>query len=746
MASSEDNEHRDSRVARLRSDMREAGKQVFLAGAWVALVLGLAWAFGYGMCYLAGRGDYLKFAGGAMGIIIVVFLFALIIKRTDKAQLSRNFFVLGATLMALSVLVQSVSGQPIFWNWGVGNVDSEILACRKRVMNILFGDLGFVWGIATALFGVAWRYIEDRRAEWRQRIRSRIDRLENTDDEIRKAREWIILREELQENAIGVDNETLQRLQKDLDDVRNHHREKWRVAILGQLDWRFFRGASLNDGDILEFIDLLSAIHEFDNETNDFKRWSEIKELSSVLGELDEKHDPDNRKELLSKLQIQNLDIILELWSHYDVLVREWVTVLIEQWIKRLPYEKEKNNVKDKIQDLRHPRRLTRHQKIRALFPSLAVTPTYRFYSPWLTSNAPTLKSDIGKWLGKRKNPFGMARAEWETNINKLYYPKPDVQDLMKDHALAWIVAPSGSGRTALARNSYTELSKPWSGVFPLYMSLSISHQVNVRQLLLEQLLHNLVNAWGGILQRYDPIAMEETNEDANAPKPHDNGPIAFLDLDYHEQRKVAQLLFWEMGSLDVLWAWLASLRLDLTQSKEGKALKARLQFLLRFPPPLQLPEAWMMELASARPVGLEITYVMIELDNNLTETQSKIVAELASDLQKHQVYWKLIASLPSPSAYPSARLSWSKSELVEMLETRDRSQVLQTEAKELLAQFIYEYADGLPREMMQLGNVALALRAKKGALSPASEGVLTKKDIEDAIAHWQKERQHATP
>ncbi len=750
-----------AKAARGWQTIREAGKFVFLAGVWVAVVLGLAWAFSYGMCYLAGRDDLLKLIGGVAGGIVFIFLLVVVIKFTDIRRLPRYFFVLGVSLIALTLLARSIPDEPIFQTWGLGGIRNEagekIIECRGNMMNTWFGDLGFVGGLGAAMFGAAWQLWEQQKKERekREQTRGEIKKLgisiAQEPNQIQAAQKWSVLKKVSEKRA---DNETIRILHDELDIIRRQHLGAWTQAILVDIDWRFFRGVKLEG--VPELIELLIVLHEQYNEESKIEKkkdghqslWKNIKELVQLIDPFTETTpQPNAYNENPVESQEQYLDTVFRIWEEYDIMVREWVVALISGWIKALPDERQKEEFQKKVEsrigNIYNNRRLVRHPKMQALLSDrhLAVKPTYQLRSPWFESTTyPEGKGDKIQ-LDDRKviNPFGKARAEWEADISRFYYRKPEVMELMDASSMAWIIAPSGSGRTALARYTYHNLEKPMSGVFPLYMSLHISQQTSIRRFLLEQLLHKLVDAWGSVFRQTDA----RNPDGANGSSTPFNGPIAFLDLDYHEQLKVAQLLFWEMGSLEAIWAWLISLRLGLVQSKEGRTLKARLEFLLQHPPPQRLPEGWMLNLVSARPSGLVSTYTMLELDDIDTKTHSLGVAKLASDLQRQRIYLKIITAQSSPKVYPNERLTWTRNDLYAMLSQRDHDdRILTNGAKTALSDFVYKEANGLPREMMRLGNMALKLRSmKKETRSLEAEGVLTQRDIEEAIELWREEQ-----
>ena len=154
-----------------RLDKKTKERSMLRAIAWGFLVLLVIWLFGFTTCYLSMASDILKFLGGAVGIIALIYLLSMIFTRLSHPMKRPTYLiVLGMTLMALTLIVQSVPGEPICSKCLVWGADqTSITTCRANVIDVWFGDLGFIWGVATALFGVAWRYL-DKREEEREKV------------------------------------------------------------------------------------------------------------------------------------------------------------------------------------------------------------------------------------------------------------------------------------------------------------------------------------------------------------------------------------------------------------------------------------------------------------------------------------------------------------------------------------------------------------------------------------------------
>ncbi len=746
------------------------GIKVFI---WVGAVFLGVGVFGYGVCAVRPQSDLIQLVIGILAVTLLLGYFALLMQIGNADLMPYNFVVLGSALAVTSMLVRGFGGPPLFVD--IGNASEEVRACRVQMTQTWFGDLGLVWAVASFLVGGAWRYFEEKKQRRYAEIKEQMSRIEQTSlsRPLFAATEWALftgkLTSEEQKMFMGI-----------IERVRERYFENWTHAILSRIDWLLFSGASLDEGEIQTFVDLLISINtpasmgaqmyeaQVDAAGNEASRaqghWVKIKTLMNW-----HKLEGDHRGSRLEESRKSRekvlegvLDSVLWMWREYDVLAREWVVALIEKWLTDFPEEREET--KDAISDLHHTRRLTRHTQIRALFPDLYISPTYDFQSPWPVQPPNCLSRNVQRWLEerwlegrrkrrKRKNPFGMARAEWEeVTTDDVYYPDNGrlIERMMED-AMLWIVAPPGSGRTKLAQIAYSHLTQSEKTVVPIYMMLDISEEAAISRYLLEQLLHHLVVMWGGIL-------LQRIEKKTTQNKHPFNGPIAFLDLDYHEQRKVAQLFFWEMGSLEAIWTWLTALGVDLAGTIERKALKARLEFLLRDPPPQTLPESWMMDLASARPVGLSSTFVLLELNNTISQDQALRVMSAAERLQQEKIYLKIIASQQSPAVCLQTQLFWTEKDLRAMLDKRDISGIMDSGAKEALAKFIHAYANSSPREMMRLGSIALALRAERDAekddekpdkeadllpMAPTEEKVLTEEDIKEAIQVYKIFRFH---
>ncbi len=778
-------------------DEKTENRLLFRAGSWVFLVLFVTWLFNYVMCYLSGAHNFLKFLGGAAGISLLVYLLSLIFLRLSRPEKRPTYLiVLGITLIAITMLVQSFPGEPIGKKcciWGLTR-EKDIITCRTNVVEVWFSNMGFIWGIATTLFGVAWRYFDEQRKEkkrreeqekkereerlrleeWRYRKREHLEwRRQKSRAKLEKKREW---NSTLSQQLAQINAETKQsplhaaklwidicsrvkKKKKDLDDrnrgeltrTYNLNREKWVHAILMDIDWILIRDRrpnhlKLNSKEVRENIALLFDVAEMDCNTvngqdekedknQDFEersRWKFLLKLGWQYMDAEEKHTKKEGNEDSSWENVRKE--IFWLWDTYDILAREWVIALIKGWIGAHSHQERKDELEKELRNLRNSRRLGRHSGLRNEFPDLALPLWYRITSPWEDFRLQKTNPNVDDWLGKKRNPFGMARAEWEPGLTKVFYDFPEVQALMEGRHMAWIWAPAGSGRTALARATYDRLiQKPQQ--FPLYLELNQPLPDPVPAHILDRLLAQLTSAWGAVLQKQDSPDSQE------APF---NGPVAFLDLAGDEQRRAAYLFLWRFGSLKGVLFWLESLNIDWRHDKQGKALKTRLAYFLKEAPDRKiLEEEYKITMAASRPVGLQATYVMIECHGEMPEHQARTLLRLAESLQAQNVYLKILAPAPPPEPCPEARLKWTEKSLHALLEKQDTDRMLDDGARKALIWFTCAQNNGSPRELMRLGNLALRLRAEReesGEYSPPpdAEGVLTKEDIEFAIERWQ--------
>ena len=782
-------------------------KKLIPSLVWVGAVLITIWIYGYIVCNFSGIAEEaVKILLTSLITLGFISILILIVWKSDPERRPSRFIVLGIVVTAIAMLVQSFSGELICSHCLLWGDPDAAVSCRVRVMEFWFGNKGFIWGIATALFGAAWNFWEQykRDQEEQQRFLERIRQFSLSSDQdpaqIQLVREWEQLRRKLCDERIR--SEITQGLVDELNRIRERNSEKWTHVILSWIDWRLFRKVNLEDDKAQvreddetqereddetqtfkkEFQELLDLLISIDKPVSKDARcnqtqtdgtrdknnihWSTIKEFIKECESGTErcKSQPKKSGDLSTEEIAKLLQAIFGIWEKYDVLVRELIAFLIKKWI--ITYsnregdpnpEKIRNLIKKNIYGLRHKRRFIRHKQIQLLFPKLYAelypplpgSSKYVFLPPWPQNFPDPLSENVQHWLEERRNPFGMARAEWEKlTTDDVHFPGNwRLIKRMTEDTMIWIAAPAGSGRTTLARIAYSQLQKT---VFPIYMMLDIPEEASISRYFLEQLLHHLVEMWGGII-------MQQIDQNMQQQYPF-NGPTAFLDLNYQEQRKVAQLFFWEMGSLEAIWAWLTALGVDLTGTIEGKALKARVEFFLEAPPPQTLPESWMIDLASARPVDLSSTLVLLELNNAISQDQALRVITLAARLQQEKVYLKIIASLQPPAVCPLEQLSWTQQDLRKMLDNRDRGGIMDNGAKETLSKFIHTHANSSPREMMRLGNIALTLRAERDAekddekpdkeadllpMVPTEEKVLTEEDIKEAIQVYKIFRFH---
>ena len=465
------------------------------------------------------------------------------------------------------------------------------------------------------------------------------------------------------------------------------------------------------------------------------REWETLESLQETGGERvdtseegrDEEKETDGR-----------LEAILWLWKEYDVLAREWAVALMELWLDQQDEQKKKALKERKWGEGEVYRRLFRHPKLRERdeFASIVAKPMYDLPSPAASMVEPVDDGQVLAWLGS--NPFAVVCAEWEPDLPKVYYEMPRIMQLMEGKRMGWIQGGPGSGRTSLAYYTFHLLKENQleKKALPLYLALEAAPSQLTRFSILEQLLYALVDTWGAIL---DP-ERESTK--------YFNGPTAFLDLPYEAQHVVAQLLFWRFGDLAAIYAWLASLGIDLERAKTGRSLRARLEAFSLALSGKQPPFSWMLHLASARPFGLNATYVMVEWDEPMPSPVIQEMLPLAKALQKESVYLKFIAPQPPSFCCPQGELVWNREDLNGLLdhrldylrkesEEKGNELTLTEEARTLLLDFAWVHTEP-PRALIQAVRLALQHHV---ALSPQDamppdivEKQLTKADICAAI------------
>ncbi len=700
------------------------GIKVFI---WVGAVFLGVGVFGYGVCAVRPQSDFIQLAIGILSVTLLLGYFALLVRFGGDELLPYDFIVLGSALAVTSMLVRGFGGPPLFVD--IGNASEEVRACRVQMTQTWFGDLGLVWSAFAFLVGLAQWYIEYKRREqnliWQERLRKIEDR--GVSQPIQIIDHWLDLKKEIESQDHIVDKKT-----KFLhNQLLKQHKDQWILVVLTQIDilareFLWAEGLEKYRVQIMERIDILLELEKAsrDKDRDDQEvccKWKTIKALWETR---------DGRADSLGT--DERLNAILWLWQEYDVLVREWAVALIELGLDQQVEEK-KQEWKEQILKVATYRRLLRHPRLRERdeFSDVVKEPLYDFSLPGASRVEPVDDDQVLAWLGSPSNPFAVACAEWEPYLPKVYYKRPRIMQLMEGKRMGWIQGGPGSGRTSLAYYTFHLLKENQleKKALPLYLALEAAPSQLTRFSILEQLLYVLVDTWGAIL---DP--------ERESPK-YFNGPTAFLDLPYEAQHVVAQLLFWRFGDLAAIYAWLASLGIDLERTKTGRSLRARLE---AFPLALsgnQPPFSWMLRLASARPVGLNATHVMIEWDEPMPSLVLQEMLPLAKALQKESVYLKFIAPQPPSFCCPQGELVWNREDLNGLLDNRldylRNELTLTEEARTLLLDFAL-VQDAPPRALIQAVRLALQHHV---ALSPQDamppdivEKQLTKADICAAI------------
>lgn len=376
-------------------------------------------------------------------------------------------------------------------------------------------------------------------------------------------------------------------------------------------------------------------------------------------------------------------------------------------------------------------RRLLRHPKIKELL-ELSSPLSYDLSLLWPAKATPP-QDEVGAWLGTEYNPFALARAEWEPRLPNIYFELPRIMELMQAPHMAWIYGAPGSGRTVLAFYTLLQMHRQ-NETLPLYLTLDAPAQFS-EMYVLEKLLHTLVNAWENVLN-------PELEKGA-----YFNGPVAFLDLPYHQQKLVTQLLLWEFGDLSGIYTWLRSLGVNLKSDKAGQVLKSRLDTFARIGLSPQMSRPWLLRLIAARPAGLHATYIMVEWEGATSALAAHTLLRLAEALQKESVYLKILALKPPPRSCPQGALSWDRDALAKLLAKRltEHGLSITEDCEKLLLDFTV--ANGaLPRIMIGVINQALRQNLQRDSQSdilspdidngPSKE--LTLRDICDAIHRAQ--------
>lgn len=482
-------------------------------------------------------------------------------------------------------------------------------------------------------------------------------------------------------------------------------RQPWEEAFLRRIDALLL----VDDrGPVGELLKIMSEIIENHHEKRENRTdWSKI---NRIYAKNINNSEDINIEEILKEIN--------KIWDLFDIEARELIACLLDLIIDA----KNKEAVAQFLAETKKRRRLGLHPLIKKHFPGVYVLPEYRW--PFFLVLPPPLPPDIKQWLrdgpGLETSPFYPGIAEFEQSIRQRYH-RPANVDFLRDQTSLWIRSARGAGRTALARYLCEDaIENGKSAAVHLSWAQPDCYSGKGEWDMIETIAEAMAQMWVRLLR---------------------HNPEAFLDLPSAQQRGVALLLRHAIGAIDEIGLAVGSEGGAIDEiglavgaergTRQKQLLWARLRmFLDEMPVSPPATAASYKEMCALRPAGLQATYVIIEFQEPVPENCARALIHLAMEMCLRQVFMKIIALQAPAATIPSWELQWTPAELEKMLR-KGAENLFHPD----LLQFLTHSADGSPRKLMELGQLALSQHIRR---EPENNNI-EQEDIELAILRYQQ-------
>lgn len=285
--------------------------------------------------------------------------------------------------------------------------------------------------------------------------------------------------------------------------------------------------------------------------------------------------------------------------------------------------------------------------------------------------------------------------------------------------------------RQNFSKFHYTELSQ---SIFPIYLALPFANTSTVTPIIqhLENIARACAEAWIEVLTGYTSVLFK---------------------LSPSDQVALSELLYWQYTNQNNLVS-----RFRQEGMEDGPRLRALVRGLgqqdrstiLDFEPSSWQFEKWF----GLRPPGLEKTFLIVNAQGLSDEAKpfEERLSALASLLGQHKMYLKLFTSSSSNPHIKTFPIDWKQRDLVEMLQNRIAAASEPVFVGRHFSDFFDPYekpadveaimahcAHGSLNRMLDLGNLILQARVKRGGITNEFDFYLTREDLLNALKEFKR-------